>query len=73
MDNDKNKIFDPQAPLCQSGPVIWHAGKFRSKTGRKKNNLEWYEISPTNLEVEIIGMKGMTVNGNNCHSIVKLQ
>ena len=35
--------------------------------------LEWYGNSPTNLEVEIIGMKGMTVYRNTYHSVVKLQ
>jgi hypothetical protein len=34
--------------------------------------LEWYGTRPTNLEVEILGMKGMTVYRNLYHSIVRL-
>ena len=36
-------------------------------------SLEWYGNKPSTLEVEIIGMKGMTVYRNTYRSIVKLQ
>jgi len=76
--SDTNWIFTTIMPAGTGHLACWeNPAKNRIRIypnpAEERITLEWYGISPTNLDVEIIGMKGMTVYRNSYHSIVKLQ
>jgi hypothetical protein len=75
---DTNWIFTTIIPTGETGHMAcWEdpaVNRIRiyPNPAEERITLEWYGNSPTNLEIEIIGMRGMTVYRNSYHSIVKL-
>lgn len=76
---DTNWIFTTIMPTGETGHMACRENPAENRIriypnpAEERITLEWYGNRPTNLEVEILGMKGVTVYRNNYHSIVKLQ
>ncbi len=76
---DTNWVFTTITPTGESGHMACWENPAENRIriypnpAEERITLEWYGNSPTNLEVEIIGMSGVSVYRNNYHSIVKLQ
>jgi hypothetical protein len=57
---------------CWEDPAV-NRIRIYPNPAEERITLEWYGNNPTNLDIEIIDMRGMTVYRNSYRSIVKLQ